>query len=132
MIYYKAVGGKKVYDVYDNEELAISYVKMLDDGVTPVRCTESEDPYGILARDASVIFSFGDSETHTKVALKEIEKTKYDELKAEIDASRIPDDESEREEEEDIDRPPTREELQKQIDMLTECILEMSEIIYGE
>lgn len=135
-MYYKAVNGeKKIVDVYTDEELARSYVKMDLASNIPVRCSGQDDPFGILASDASVIFSLleqtGDYEL---VTLKGFEgRGEYDTIKAAIDEQRRIDDEEEEEDQDDSelpDRVPSRAELQERIEFLEACILEMSEIIY--
>lgn len=144
-MYYKAVNGeKKIVDVYTDEELARSYVKMDLASNIPVRCSGQDDPFGILASDASVIFSLGEQTgDYELVTLKGFEgRGEYDTIKAAIDEQRRIDDEEEEEDQDDSelpDRVPSRAELnetilaqQYAIDMLTECLLEMSEIVYGE
>lgn len=144
-MYYKAVNGeKKIVDVYTDEELARSYVKMDLASNIPVRCSGQDDPFGILASDASVIFSIGEQTgDYELVTLKGFEgRGEYDTIKAAIEEQRRIDDEEEEEDQDDSelpDRVPSRAELnetiiaqQDAIDMLTECLLEMSEIVYGE
>lgn len=123
-MYYKFIKDGKIVDVQKSKEFA--YVRMDPDRRVPFRC-ESDDPdaYGIISSDASVIYVL------TEIEMKEISAEQYDALKAELDASRIPDDISEEEEQEDIDRPPTREELNERIEFLEACVLEMSEVIYA-
>lgn len=123
-MYYKFIKDGKIVDVQKSKEFA--YVRMDPDRRVPFRC-ESDDPdaYGIISSDASVIYVL------TEIEMKEISAEQYDALKAELDASRIPDDVSEEEEQEDIDRPPTREELNERIEFLEACVLEMSEVIYA-
>lgn len=123
-MYYKFIKDGKIIDVQKSKEFA--YVRMDPDRRVPFRC-ESDDPdaYGIISSDASVIYVL------TEIEMKEISAEQYDALKAELDASRIPDDISEEEEQEDIDRPPTREELNERIEFLEACVLEMSEVIYA-
>ena len=123
-MYYKFIKDGKIIDVQKSKEFA--YVRMDPDRRVPFRC-ESDDPdaYGIISSDSSVIYVL------TEIEMKEISSDQYDALKAELDASRIPDDISEEEEQEDIDRPPTREELNERIEFLEACVLEMSEVIYA-
>lgn len=123
-MYYKFIKDGKIIDVQKSKEFA--YVRMDPDRRVPFRC-ESDDPdaYGIISSDASVIYVL------TEIEMKEISAEQYDALKAELDASRIPDDISEEEEQKDIDRPPTREELNERIEFLEACVLEMSEVIYA-
>lgn len=123
-MYYKFIKDGKIVDVQKSKEFA--YVRMDPDRRVPFRC-DSDDPgaYGIISSDSSVIYVL------TEIEMKEISSDQYDALKAELDASRIPDDISEEEEQEDIDRPPTREELNERIEFLEACVLEMSEVIYA-
>lgn len=135
-MYYKAVNGeKKIVDVYTDEELARSYVKMDLASNIPVRCSGQDDPFGILASDASVIFSIGEQTgDYELVTLKGFEgRGEYDTIKAAIEEQRRIDDEEEEEDQDDSelpDRVPSRAELQERIEFLEACILEMSEIIY--
>lgn len=135
-MYYKAVNGeKKIVDVYTDEELARSYVKMDLASNIPVRCSGQDDPFGILASDASVIFSIGEQTgDYELVTLKGFEgRGEYDTIKAAIDEQRrIDDEEEEEDQKEDEIQPgsPTRAQLQERIEFLEACLLEMSEIIY--
>lgn len=131
-MYYKFIKDGKIIDVQKSKEFA--YVRMDPDRRVPFRC-ESDDPeaYGIISSDSSVIYVL------TEIEMKEISAEQYDALKEELDASRIPDDISEEEEQEEVDRPPTRAELlamiESQAETITEledAILEMSEVVYAE
>lgn len=123
-MYYKFIKDGKIIDVQKSKEFA--FVRMDPDRRIPFRC-DSDDPdaYGILSSDSAVIFIL------SEIEMREISLEQYETLKAELDASRIPDDVSEEEEQEQIDRPPTREELNERIEFLEACVLEMSEIIYA-
>lgn len=134
-MYYKAVNGeKKIVDVYTDEELARSYVKMDLASNIPVRCSGQDDPFGILASDASVIFSIGEQTgDYELVTLKGFEgRGEYDTIKAAIDEQRRIDDEEEEADQDDSelpDRVPSRAELQEQITQLTDALLELADMV---
>lgn len=134
-MYYKAVNGeKKIVDVYTDEELARSYVKMDLANNIPVRCSGQDDPFGILASDASVIYSIGEQTgNYELVTLKGFEgRGEYDTIKAAIDEQRRIDDEEEEEDQDDSelpDRVPSRAELQEQITQLTDALLELADMV---
>ena len=134
-MYYKAVNvDKKIIDVYTDEELARSYVKMDLASNIPVRCSGQDDPFGILASDASVIYSIGEQTgNYELVTLKGFEgRGEYDTIKAAIDEQRRIDDEEEEEDQDDSelpDRVPSRAELQEQITQLTDALLELADMV---
>ena len=137
-MYYKAVDVENhIIDVYTDDELLDSYVTIDPSLNIPIRCRASDSYIGILASDSSVIYSLeNQTGNYPLVTLHSFTgRGEYDSLRAAIDEQRQIDYEEEESDQDDStlpDRVPSRAELQEQIDMLTECILEMSEIIYGE
>lgn len=139
-MFYKAVNtDNKIVDVYIDTELPDKYVKQvrINNNETITMLCPASEAFGILASDNSVIFSIGETQTddYPLVTLRPFEgRGEYDYLKQQIQEQREIDYEEEESDQDDSelpDRVPSRAELMEQINMLTECILEMSEIIYG-
>ena len=142
-MFYKAVSNGKIVEVFDENEM--QWCRWEPHLKIPLKCKETEDPFGVLARDSSVIFAIREVSDYQVVELQEISEERYIALKEEIDNSRIPDDEAEEEEEEELDRPPTRAELNAMIEdlqgsfeelstwneELEECIMELSGVVYA-
>lgn len=135
MSFYKAINSNsKIIDVYLEEELFDSYVKMDPNLNIPVRCSASDSFFGILSSDSRVIYSLGEQTgDYELVTLKAFEgQGEYDYLKAEIEAQRQVDyDEDEEDQKEDEIQPgsPTRAELQAQISQLTDALLELADMV---
>lgn len=135
MSFYKAINSNsKIIDVYLEEELFDSYVKMDPNLNIPVRCSASDSFFGILSSDSRVIYSLGEQTgNYELVTLKAFEgQGEYDYLKAEIEAQRQVDyDEDEEDQKEDEIQPgsPTRAQLQEQITQLTDALLELADMV---
>lgn len=149
MGYFKAVYDGLILDVYDEKDMV--YIRD-DPFAGKVRCAKGDNPFGVLSSDGGVIYALHAREGYQEVSLIAFDDaTEYDTLRAELDAQHTPE-YVEPEEPEDPDPDDQTEaamsaseirvrivELQEKLnavtaqnEMLTECLLEMSEVVYGE
>lgn len=147
-MYIKAVCEGLILDVFEKKDV----VYIGDDPFAGnVRCGKNDNPFGVLASDGGVIYAMQPREGYQTVDLVEFsDSAEYARLRSELDANRIPEN-TEPEEPDSLDEeeapgtPMSASEmraqimaLQKKLDavteqnvMLTECLLEMSEVVYA-
>ena len=134
-MYYKIISGGQIVDACE----WLNYVRWQEKNRLLLTCSESEAD-GIVSSDGANVYllegaaQIGDYPTAT---ITEITKEEYDELRDELDSgAEIPDDSGN----EEPDTPAktrlqaleeTVAELTETNFMLVECLLEMSEIVYG-
>ena len=135
-MYYKIISNGEVVDACDG----LSYVRWQERNRLFLSCGE-EDADGILSSDGADIYLLPGAltvEGCAHVTVTEITEEEYAALRDELDAGRTviePD-----EEPDESNQGKTRlrlleekiEELAEANAMLTECLLEMSEVVYGE
>lgn len=133
-MYYMIVSGGQIVDVCDG----LRFVKWQEKNHLFL-CCEEADADGVVSSDDNNVYLL-DGRPQVRdcayATYTEITKEQYDELRAElIDGGTIEDDTDEGREQEPVKRAEWLERLETLENMnamLTECILEMSEIIYGE
>lgn len=146
-MYYKAKLNNMIVDALDNPQCVRFFTQS---GI--LRCSEKENPQGIISSDGQHIWhvegwpSFP-TDSFDTVELVRIGEDEYKKLKAELkewrellDVDAAPDEEAVHEE---IAITPAKamaimkelsktvNDLQEQNDFLCECVLEMSEAVYG-
>ena len=134
-MYYKIVSGGVIVDACDG----LSYVRWQEKNHLWLTCDEP-DADGIISSSGTDIYLLDTAEPmegYSVASVTEITETEYITLREELDAGDTiidPDGESEP----DTPAKTRLSQLEEQVaslqevnDMLTECILEMSEIIYG-
>ena len=147
-MYIKAVCDDLILDVFEKKNM----VYIGDDPYAgKVRCGENDNPFGVLASDGGVIYATQEREGYQTVELVEFgDSEEYERLRSELDANHIPEDTEPEEpdipdEEEENEKPMSESEMRVQIvalqkelkavteqnAMLTECLLEMSEVVYA-
>lgn len=88
-MFYKAVKDGKIVDVFSDSNIV--YVRLDSFLNVPLRCEVTENPFGVLASDVSVIYALIDTQGYDTVMLKEFDdEAEYNRLKSEIDESRTP------------------------------------------
>ena len=141
-MYYKIVSGGQIVDVCDG----LTFVRWQKKNELFLTCDNEEDADGIISSDGSTIYLLEGAEQvgDLKYAhYAEIDEETYNSLREQLIENGMLDDPKE--------DPPAAEEggntepsqpvakseerqliesLQAQVDMLTECILEMSELVY--
>jgi hypothetical protein len=147
MAYYKLVSGGAVVDVID-EAAALWIVEDIQS--LSLYSGKRENAWGVQATGESTLWhlnglpAFHDYPDVPTVTLEEIGEGEYTALLAELEAGRIV--EMENEPEPDTGQPDEKPEaktiiqqlreqiaaLQETNNMLTECLLEMSEVVYSE
>lgn len=144
-MFYKVKQGNTVIDVL-NDPLYVKYQQGNDLCVITTFKTEA---FGVISSDGSEIyavegFRIVPSKGYIEVTLTPIDEQEYNELREELDDGEQPDEggepDPEPDEEQSMSLPKMRtaildlqsqnEALQSQSDLLTECILEMSELLY--
>ena len=146
MAYYKLVSGGAVLDAV-SDETARWIVENRNNYSTYVG--EKEEAYGVLSTDGQNVYhisgkpAFHDFPDYVTVTMEEIGEGECRRIQEEISAGMIlieeADAEPEEEEQDPATAPKTRlRELEEEVaslreenQMLTECILEISEIIYA-
>lgn len=107
------------------------------------------EAFGVLSSDASVIYAveglrIAPNKGYDVVSLEQIDKTEYDELKALLDENKsvVDDDQQQDNQQEEVmsmselrqtvlTLKAQNEELAARNELLTECVLELSEIVYA-
>ena len=127
MMYYKIICNGIIIDACDG----LSTVRYQGNNCVWMNCP-AQLAQGLVASDGGEIYLLQpmDGIEGRIVTYEEIDAETYAELREEIDAGRtVP--EPEPEPEPDTPGKTRLAALEEAVDMLTECILEMSEIIYG-
>lgn len=143
-MHYKIISGGQIIDACES----LNYVRWQDKNRLFIGCT-SEWADGLISSDGSEIYILDGARpldlpadaAYQTVTYEEITPEEYQEIRDELDAGQaivIPD--AEEPSGEDSPKPQTRlaqledqvAELADQNAMLIECILEMSEVVYGE
>ena len=128
-MYYKIVADGIIVDACED----IRFVKWQEKNRVWLNCGENNAD-GIVTSDGESIYLIGEKEIdgYGHAAYSEITEEESAEIRAEIDAGReIPDEGGEEEEEEDTPPKTRLAALEETVSLLTECILEMSGIVYG-
>ena len=144
MAYYKLVSGGAVLDAV-SDETARWIVENRNNYSTYVG--EKEDAYGVLSTDGQNVYhisgksAFHDFPDYVTVTMEEIGEGEYQKIRDDLAAGEVLVEETEtmEEQEPEAPKPKTRiQELEEQIQslreenqMLTECLLEISEIVYA-
>lgn len=131
-MYYKIIYNGLVVDACDG----LNFVKFQEKNRIYISCGEAEAE-GIVSSKGDQIYLLNRSGETVYATYTEITKEEYDELREELDAGdSIPDDSGDTEP--DTPAKTRLQMLEEQVTeltqvngMLIECILEMSEIVYG-
>ena len=142
-MHYKIISGGQIIDACES----LNYVRWQDKNRLFIGCA-SEWADGLISSDGSEIYILDGARpldlpadaAYRTVTYEEITPEEYQEIRDELDAGQaivIPDPEPSGD---DTPQPQTRlaqlesqvAELAEQNAMLVECILEMSEVVYGE
>ena len=135
-MYFKIITDGQIIDACDG----LTFVKWQEKNQLFLHCEEN-DADGIVSSDGENIYLFedtGDINDLQHVKIVEITKEDFEELRAElidngaIDADDADEEESGRGEIKKAEWLQRLEELEEQNGMLLECLLEMSEVVYGE
>lgn len=88
-MFYKAIKDGKIVDVFSDTDIVfIRFDAFLH---TPLRCSADDNPFGVLASDASVIYATTSVEGYDNVTLKSFEdESEYIRLKEELAAANTP------------------------------------------
>ena len=135
-MYYKYVMDGQIVDATDH----LAFVRYQERHRLFLHCETEAEADGVLSSDGSTIYllsgkaQIGDLGF---VAYSEIEEEEYLRIREELDAGEIIDDD-EPDADTDSGAKTRLQQLEEQVaalqevnDMLTECLLEMSEIVYG-
>ena len=135
-MYYKIINDGMIIDACDG----LMFVKWQEKNNLFLNCAES-DADGILASDGSRIYLLeyaDDIADLPRVSYVEITQEDYEEIRealidgGAIDGGDLDPEEQGREETKKAEWLSRLEELEAQNEMLLECLLEMSEVVYGD
>ena len=141
-MYFKIVSNGQIVDAC----CGLNYCKFQKKNRIWLSCDGPDGADGIISSDGSTIYEIGETDLGTgcdHATPVEIDEETYNAVRAElIETGVLPDDEPEKPEPEGEDDQPEQEpvkkselmlkveELTAQVGFLTECLLEMSEIVY--
>lgn len=140
-MYYKIVSGGQIVDVCDG----LNFVRWQKKNSLFLACSNEAEAGGIISSDGSTIYLLEGAEQVNDLAYAhyaEIDEDTYNSLREQLIENGILDDPKEEspsteEENTETSEPVAKSEerqliesLQEQVNMLTECILEMSELVY--
>lgn len=88
-MFYKAVKDGKIVDVFSDSDIV--FVRFDAFLKKPLRCSIGDEPFGVLASDASVIYATVNMDGYDVISLKEFDdESEYNRLKEEIAAAKTP------------------------------------------
>lgn len=88
-MFYKAVKDGVIVDVFSDQNIV--YVRYDDRLNMPIRCRESDSPFGVLASDASVIYALDAREGYDTISLVQFnDENEYVAIREQLDAAVTP------------------------------------------